>query len=137
MATPLLDDDFGFRTISEPLHVQAFISELAVEALVRSILPWFAGFDEGRLHATRLEPFFHARRHELRPIIAPDVRWLTMQAHQPREHFNDSRRVDSCPDFYCQAFSCPFIHDCQHLQLLPIGTTIMHKIICPDLIKLL
>jgi hypothetical protein len=42
MATPTFDDDFGFHTISEPLHVQAFISELAVKAFVRPILPWLA-----------------------------------------------------------------------------------------------
>ncbi len=90
VATPLLDDDFGFRTISEPLSIQAFISEFAVETFVGAILPWFTRLDETRLHTTMREPLFDSRSHELRAIIAPDVGWMPIQTHQPRENFNDS-----------------------------------------------
>ena len=39
---PLLDDDLGFSDISEPLTVQALVTQFAVEALDVAVLPWTA-----------------------------------------------------------------------------------------------
>jgi hypothetical protein len=80
--SPSFDNDLRFRTIPEPLSIQAFVSELAVETFVRPILPRLARFDESRLHTTVREPLFDSRRHELRAIIAPDVGWMPTPAHQ-------------------------------------------------------
>lgn len=43
VAPPLLDHNLRFRARSKPFKAQAFISELAVEALVRAVLPRLAG----------------------------------------------------------------------------------------------
>ena len=46
MPTPGLDDDAGIGAVAERFQAQAFVPELAVEALPGAILPWLAGIDE-------------------------------------------------------------------------------------------
>ena len=46
---PVLNDYSRFKAVPEPLHRQAFITELAVEALSHPVLPWFAGLDQNCL----------------------------------------------------------------------------------------
>lgn len=43
MAPPDFDEDTSFGAAAEPFHAQAFIAELAVEALVIAVLPRLAG----------------------------------------------------------------------------------------------
>ena len=81
--SPPFDDDFRFPKIPEPLSIQAFVAQLTVEALVDSILPRLARFDEGRLHTASLEPLFNSMSNQLRAIITLDVCWMSMQAYQP------------------------------------------------------
>ena len=47
MLPPLFDDDFGMSPVSEPLHVQAFVTQLAIEGFVHTILPWLARINVG------------------------------------------------------------------------------------------
>lgn len=77
-ASPLFNDDFGFRAISELFHVQAFISALAIEALICSILPWLLRLDVGCLYAVALQSLFDLMRDELRPMQV-----LTLQLFSP------------------------------------------------------
>ena len=46
MLAPSFDDDFGMSSAVKPVHGQTLISELPVKALVGSVLPWLAGFDQ-------------------------------------------------------------------------------------------
>lgn len=46
---PVLDNDLGLLQRKEQLPIQQLISELAVEALVVSVLPRTAGLDKERL----------------------------------------------------------------------------------------
>ena len=54
--TPGFDDDPSLGAVAEPLHAQALVAELAVEAFRRAILPRLARFDIGRLDARLLQP---------------------------------------------------------------------------------
>lgn len=49
LTSPLLDVHAGFGTIAKPLHVEALVSKLPVEALVGTVLPRLARCDEGGL----------------------------------------------------------------------------------------
>jgi hypothetical protein len=63
MPAPILDDDLGLGTISEPLHCQAFITELAIEAFIGAVLPWLAWVDQctvDTLSTMLLEQLAHA-----------------------------------------------------------------------------
>jgi hypothetical protein len=44
--TPTLDDNFCFGARAEPFEAEAFVAELAVEALGDAILPGLAGLDQ-------------------------------------------------------------------------------------------
>ncbi len=73
MPTPIFNDDIGFETIPEPLRQQALIPELAIEALVRPVLPWFARINQGRLN-----PFFNYQTQQRRidklwPIVTAQI----------------------------------------------------------------
>ena len=48
---PGFDDHLGLAARPEPLHVQAFVTELAVEALPRTVLPGLARIDQRGLDA--------------------------------------------------------------------------------------
>lgn len=45
---PLLDEHLGFLVAAEPLAIQQFVAELAIEAFDEAVLPRAAGCDEGR-----------------------------------------------------------------------------------------
>ena len=54
--------------------VQAFVSELAVEAFDEGVLRWFAGLDEAKLYLPLLCPEEHRLAGELRAVITDDHR---------------------------------------------------------------
>lgn len=59
VASPLLNDDLRLSQAVEDFPVEAFISELAVEAFVVAILPRTAGVDEQRLWTDLAQPISH------------------------------------------------------------------------------
>ena len=52
--SPLLDDDFGLLEAVEDFSIEQLIPELSVEALVVTVFPGAAGFDEQSLAADLL-----------------------------------------------------------------------------------
>ena len=52
----MLDDDFCFSARAEPFEAEAFVAELAVEALGDAILPRLTGLDQGDADALRGDP---------------------------------------------------------------------------------
>lgn len=40
LAKPLVDDDLRLESVSEPLGIEHFASQCAVEPLVVAVLPW-------------------------------------------------------------------------------------------------
>ena len=66
--TPGFDDGLGFGSGAEPLHAQALVAELAVEALADAILPGLAGVDQRGLDALVGDPFQQGTGYELRPV---------------------------------------------------------------------
>ena len=78
----LLDDDDGFAPRRKPLHVEAFVAKLSIEALVQAVLPRLAWRDVGRLDALFLQPILDGLGDELGTIVAADERRWTVQARQ-------------------------------------------------------
>lgn len=67
--TPALDHDLRIDSIAKPLHRQALIAELAVEGLVRAVLPWLARIDERRFDVLAREPSQDRAGQELRAVV--------------------------------------------------------------------
>ena len=73
MLPPLLDYNLSLTSVAEPLQVQAFVSQLPIEALIQPVLPRLASIYLGRLHSAFAQPLFDRFRHELRAVIASQV----------------------------------------------------------------
>ena len=71
--TPGFDDHLGFLSGSEPLHRQAFVTQLAVEGFVGAILPRFPGIAGGGVDAGRHDPVEDRPGHEFRSVIAAQI----------------------------------------------------------------
>ena len=89
---PVLDNDAGLGTVSEPLHGQAFVAEFAVEGLVRPVLPGLAGIDEGGLDRLIERPFEKSAAREFGPIIRSQVTWGTTDAYEPAQDLDKPLR---------------------------------------------
>jgi hypothetical protein len=95
MPTPSVNDHLRIDSVFEPLHRKTFIAELAVERLVRSILPRFTGFDERRVDVDFGQPLQHRFRNELRSMIRPQYLRSTVNADQFGEYLDDTARADA------------------------------------------
>ena len=60
MPAPGFDHGLGLGAREEPLHAQAFVAELAVEALADAVLPRLARIDQGGLDALIGDPLHSA-----------------------------------------------------------------------------
>lgn len=56
LAPELLDKYLRIDAVLEPLHAETLVAELAVEGLVRSVLPGFAEVDQGRVDVLAGQP---------------------------------------------------------------------------------
>ena len=119
---PCLDENAGFATTAKPLETQTLVAQLAVERLVRSVLPRLSGMDHRGVDAIVREPLQNRLADELGTAIGTQIRWGTVQANQPCEHIDDSPRADRASDVDGQALMREFVDDRQALDLLPIGT---------------
>src|SRR5271169_4314989 len=69
--SPLFDHHLGLLQRIEDLALQAFISQLAVEALTVPVLPGTAGLDVQRLRAHRRQPLPQSFGNKLWPVVRP------------------------------------------------------------------
>ena len=84
---------------TEPLHAQALVSILAVEALVGSVLPRLPWRDVRGFDALCGDPAQDRRGDELRAVVGSKVAWSSSPAHQFCEH------LDHGPDLMLPATS--------------------------------
>ena len=75
VSTPFLHLLAGVVKRHEPVGVQAFRPELAVEGFVGAILPGLARIDEGCVDVRGLEPLENRRRDELGAVVRPEIAW--------------------------------------------------------------
>jgi len=67
--TPVFDQGAGFRQHREPVLIEAFVANLAVETLHIGVLHWLAGLDELLLHAALIRPVVQRPTGELRAVV--------------------------------------------------------------------
>jgi len=133
LAPELLDGDLGIDSVSEPLHGQALVTELAIERLIRPVLPRLTRIDMRSVDVGLGEPLEYCPGHELRPVVGSQVLGAAMNTHQLAQHLDDSPRADIACHIDRQALTRKLIHDRQTLELLPVGAGIEHEVIGPHL----
>ncbi|CFT65394.1 Uncharacterised protein [Burkholderia pseudomallei] len=129
---PLLDHNLRFRARSKPFKAQAFISELAVEALVRAVLPRLAGIAKRHVHAVLCSPLQGGPRYELWAVVRTQVTRCTMKADQLGQDFDDTSGTNRSGHVDCQAFTRVLIDHRQTLQLLAVGARVEYEVVRPN-----
>ncbi len=74
VTTPVFDHDLRIDPILEPLQAQALVAELAVEALVGTVLPRLARIDVRGVDVRRQQPAQDRAGDELRAVVGAQVR---------------------------------------------------------------
>jgi hypothetical protein len=85
VVSPGFDDHTGFPARPEPLQGQAFVAELAVEALVGAVLPGLAGVAQRCADARLGDPFEDGVADELWAVIRAHEQGRAVLANQARE----------------------------------------------------
>lgn len=69
---PLLNQHLGFASTGEPLPVQAFVTQFAVEAFHKTVLPGTARLDIGRTDIVVTQPLHYCCCGKLAAIVQAD-----------------------------------------------------------------
>ena len=134
VAPPFLDDGPGVRDAVEPVLVEAFVAQLAVEALHVAVLLRLARLDEGVLHAVHVAPAIQGQTRELGPVVGVDppgpASEIDKVVEDPGYAMAGYRAVDLDP----KAFLGVVVHDREHphSEALPCG--VVHEVQAPSLI---
>ena len=72
---PFFNDLTCFSEVSEPVLVQAIVSELSVEALTVGVLSWLSWLDKAEFHPSLLAPEEHRLARHLWPIVHHNALW--------------------------------------------------------------
>ena len=134
VTAPGFDDDSGLSAGAKPLHREALVAQLAVEALIRAVLPRLAGFDVRRVDLGVGDPLQDGARYELRPIVRSNDLRCAMPADQTAQHFDDPHGANGAGHIDGQALPGVLVDDRQALEFLAVGTGVEDEIIGPDLV---
>lgn len=80
---PVLDHHLRFQPVPEPLNSKAFVSELAVEAFRRRVLPRLTGIDQGTLDSLLHHPLQQCGAGELRSDVTPQAPRTLISRERP------------------------------------------------------
>jgi hypothetical protein len=86
---PCLDDRSDVIEIYKPVLVQAFVPELAVEALHETIIDRLARADELQPDSVRIRPAIHGVADELGAVIDHDLLRQAMNSRYPRQNLDN------------------------------------------------
>ena len=92
---PRLDHNLRLGPGAEPFEAQAFVAELAVEALRGPILPGLARIDQRGLDTLVDDPLQQRSGDELRPIVRTQIERRAARRDEPRKYLDDARRADA------------------------------------------
>ena len=134
MLPPLLDQNLRVASVFEPMHRQALIAKLPVEALVRSVLPGLARLDQHVLHSALSCPLQQCRAHELRAIVASQDLRIPALLDYLFENLNHPFTPDRARHIDRKTLFRKFNNQRQTFQLLSVAAAVEHKVICPNLI---
>jgi hypothetical protein len=134
---PGLDDGASLGAAAEPLHAEALVAELAVEALVGPVLPGLSGVDERRIDTLGRQPPQDGVRDELRSVVGTKVPWRAVHTHKARHYVDDAPGTDAPGDVNGQTFAGVLVHDGQALELLAVGAAVEDEVVGPHVVRAL
>jgi len=131
---PTLDQYLRLLQRVEDLAVEHLVPELAVEALVVTVLPWAARFDEQCLHANPRQPFPHRDRGELTAIVGTDVIRWAMPGKQVCQNMQDIVMTQTARNLDHQALAGKLIDHGEQADRSTVMRAILYEVIGPDMV---
>ena len=113
---PCLDEMTGMGERQEPVLVEAFIAELAVEAFGVAVLCWLARSDVVPFDMVMMCPLQDSPAGEFRAVIADDAMGLAVPGDKPVKLPYHSGSADGGVYGQQQAFTGTLIHDAQDTE---------------------
>ena len=95
MLSPVFDHDLRINSITEPLHRQALVAELAVEGFIHTVLPGLTGIDGCRADILLVKPSQDRSGDELRAVVGAKMLGRAVNADQHRQHLDDPLGADT------------------------------------------
>jgi len=130
---PRIDDRSDVIDIYEPVFVQAFVSELAVEALHETIIDRLAGADELQPDSVLIRPSIHGVADELGAVIDHDVFRQTMNSRYSRQNLDNPLTTDRGVGLNPETLFRIGVNDRQQSEPSPGMQSIMQKVHRPQL----
>ena len=134
VAPPRFDDDLGLAAGAKPFDAQTFVTELAVERFIRTVLPRLAGVNDRGFDVRIGEPLQDGMAYEFRTAVRAQIGRRAVRAHQTRQHVNHSARTDAPGYVDRQALVGEFVDHGQTLELLAVGAVIEYEVVRPDVV---
>jgi len=134
---PLLDYDGGLLQAVEYLSVEAFISQLAVEAFAVAVFPWAARLDVKCLCSQSCKPAPHDLGRHLRAVVRPDVVGDTAFKHHVSHRVDDAEAVDPARHPDGQALAGELIDQGHQPDLAAVVGLSRNEVIAPDMVAML
>src|SRR5574343_752988 len=132
--TPDGDDLAGLSQGFEPVLVEAFIPELAVEAFDVSVLRGLAWLDQDVLNASRLHPCHEGSACELRTVVGSDGLWVAPEPCGLIQDAGDVCAWHGQVHSNVDAFMREVICDGQAFDASPVGQRITDEVQAQGLI---
>ena len=133
MLPPALDQHLRLAKRGEDFHIEQFVAQLGIEALIVSVLPRTARLDIECSHADPAEPRAYCLGPEFAAIVRSDMLGRSVDGEQIREAMQDIVRVQLAGDDDCQTLASELVDYSQHAEFAPILSAIFDKIIGPDM----
>ncbi len=128
---PGFDQVTGFVECGEPVLVEAFIAELAIEAFDESVLGGFARGNEVQLHLVLLRPVMQRLASELRAVVEGDGLGQAVGSGELRQHGNDARAPDAVIGPEGGTLAGEVIHQSEGAEAAAIGKLVMDEVHAP------
>ena len=116
------------------MHRQTLVAKLAIETLVRAVLPGLARLDQRVLQSALSCPLQQCRAHELRAIVATQDLRIPALLDYLLENLNHPFSPDRARHIDRKTPLRRLIDQRQTFQLLPVAAPVEHKVICPNLV---
>lgn len=134
VVAPLLDQHLGLLECVEDFTVEQLISELAVEALVKAVLPGARGLDVECLYTYPLQPLPDGLGGELWAVVRADVIGWAVLDKEIGQDLQNVIRPEAARHFDGQAPPSELIDHGQHAKGPAIVCASLHEVIGPDVV---
>ena len=135
LLAPEADDLSGMSDVFEPVLVQAFVTQLTIEAFNVAVLHGLAGVYEYVIDLLGIRPLIHRVAGELRTVVTEDFLRHPVKQDSFVQKASDLLAADRSVYFQSQTFPCNLIDQGEYPEALSRAGGIADKVHGPAVIR--